>query len=98
MFDQSLCEISRGRPGEPLFMNCNKKSHFDGVTPAAHGRGEEGRGGGGGGGFGYVSVCEGGGVLTGLGDGERRGGVKQERRRGRQKFAPVDDVSAREGD
>lgn len=30
-------------------MNCNKKSHFDGVTPV---HGQEG------GGFGYVSVCE----------------------------------------
>lgn len=33
MFDQSLCEISRGLLWELLFMNCNKKSHFDGVTP-----------------------------------------------------------------
>lgn len=30
-------------------MNCNKKSHFDGVTPV---HGQEG------GGFGYVSVCK----------------------------------------
>lgn len=32
MFDQSLCEISRGLLWELLFMNCNKKSHFDGMT------------------------------------------------------------------
>lgn len=32
-------------------MNCNKKSHFDGVTPVH-------RQGGGGAGFGYVSVCK----------------------------------------
>lgn len=35
-----------GPPGEPLFMNCNKKSHFDGLTPVH--RQEGGRGGGGG--------------------------------------------------
>lgn len=28
-----------GATGEPLFMNCNKKSHFDGVTQANGGGG-----------------------------------------------------------
>lgn len=32
-------------------MNCNKKSHFDGVTPVHRQAGV-------GGGFGYVSVCK----------------------------------------
>lgn len=30
-----------GAAGEPLFMNCNKKSHFDGVTPVHRRMGEE---------------------------------------------------------
>lgn len=48
-------------------MNCNKKSHFDGVTPVHR---QEG-----GGGFGYVCL-QGGGALTGL-----RGREMQEVRR-----------------
>lgn len=49
-----------GPPGESLFMNCNKKSHFDSVTPV-HRHGGEGEVGGrawvGWGGVHRVSVC-----------------------------------------
>lgn len=33
-----------GPPGEPLFMNCNKKSHFDGMTPVHRQEGGKVRG------------------------------------------------------
>lgn len=37
-----------GPPGESVFMNCNKKSHFDAATSVPW---QEGR-------FGYISVCQ----------------------------------------